>query len=1234
MSISQFKDRPLQFLLDPGAEISVIKVNKLDLDVKVNPRDIVPLQGITNELKKSVGSTHINFNFHNFSGQHKVYLVTESFPIPCDGLLGSDFFMHFPCDLSFKDNCLKIYSDSQKLNQIAAFKAANVVKIPPRTEMFHKTFVQSQNDILCHSKQLSKNVYMGNCICRPIENFIYVPIINGNDEEVEVDLNKITFECISEYSIMALNSSQNINRTNKILEDINIEHLNSEEKESIIDIVCSYNDVFYLEGDKLSSTNATTHKIHTSVDKPICSRQYRVPTVHKNEINEQVNKMLKEGIVTESSSPWNSPLLVVPKKGDSNGIKKWRVVVDFRKINDVTLSDAYPLPLITDILDQLGRARYFSNLDLASGFHQIEMDPQDSCKTAFSTPFGHYEFSRMPFGLKNAPATFQRLMNTVLLGLQGFKCFIYMDDIVVYGDTLIAHNKKLTEILERLRQHELKLQPSKCNFLQKEIVFLGHKITSEGIKPDEAKIQAVKNFPSPKNYKDVKTFLGMMSYYRKFIPNLSNLAEPINRLLKKGQKFVWSVTCQQSFDELKSLLMSSPILQYPDFTKKFVITTDASNVAIGAVLSNEDKNLPIAYASRILNAAERRYSTVERELLAIVWAIKHFKPYVYGREFLVHSDHKPLVYLFNVTNSSDRLMRWRLSLEEYDFKVIYKPGKQNVVADALSRIELTNMPNVSSILDEIGQQIRAQKSLVAKNINIITRLQAKQAASNTSNSLIAQDFKVFETLINPAQNNYVLDKQGKGSKCVRVTILSAQLDPKLDYEFDKTAFESENISQYGYSKSLKMHFVVCKDLQQHKVCKYRLYKNLMHLKKSLSNLRDQTIDFKFVLSAGDEINWLQLRSMVSHIFSDVSCRLCFNNNFVKKISSQDEINQILHEFHDAPLGGHTGIERMVKRISERYNWPNMKQNIKSYVLKCKDCQKNKILKTNKIPMKITTTSEKPFDKVYLDIVGPLPKTMNGNSYILTIQDDLSKHFIAKAIKEATAESTCKAFLESGICVFGIPTELVTDRGTNFISKLFQELCKLLKIKQIQTSAYHPQSNGALERCHRTLKEYLRSYVNENLDNWDEYLSQFSFTYNTTPHSSTGYTPHELVYGYKAELPSAIVTAQKDTSNYFQYLKDLRSKMESIHKIAIQNLKKAKEIRKEKYDGSANEWIPLWGEKVLLLNISTGVGQKLQGLWNGPHEVVAINSPETTSIKLCNSNKTMTVHNNRLKKYTE
>lgn len=289
--------------------------------------------------------------------------------------------------------------------------------------------------------------------------------------------------------------------------------------------------------------------------------------------------------------------------------KKWRLVIDYRKLNDVTIGDVYPLPNINDILDQLGHSRYFSKLDLFAGYHQIAMNENDQAKTAFSAPYGHFEYTRMPFGLKTAPATFQRMMNVILTGIQGIKCFVYQDDIIIYGKSIQDHNLKLTSVLEIIRKANLKLQPAKCEFLRREINYLGHVITENGIKPDPQKVQCVVNYPTAKSINNIQSFLGLANYYRKFIKNFSDISKPLNKLLKKGVKFNWDENCQNAFLILKDKITSSPILQYPDFTKPFIITTDASNYAIGAILSQGEigSDLPISFASRSLNSAETNY---------------------------------------------------------------------------------------------------------------------------------------------------------------------------------------------------------------------------------------------------------------------------------------------------------------------------------------------------------------------------------------------------------------------------------------------------------------------------------------------------------------------------------------------------------------------------------------------------------------------------------------------------
>ncbi|XP_029675231.1 uncharacterized protein LOC115242830 [Formica exsecta] len=354
-----------------------------------------------------------------------------------------------------------------------------------------------------------------------------------------------------------------------------------------------------LDGEPLTCTATVEHEINTRADTSLVNtRPYRLPYKHKTEVNKQVQEMLKNGIIRTNASQWNAPLLVVPKKADASGKPKLRVVVDFRKLNDLTIGDSFPLPNITEILDQLGNAKYFTTLDLASGYHQIPMAEQDKQKTAFSTPYGHYEFNRMPFGLKNAPATFQRLMNSILTGMQGLKCLVYLDDIVIYGASLEDHKKRLKEVLQRLRENNLKLQPDKCEFLRKEVIYLGHIISENGISPDPSKLTAIKEFPTPKKVKDIQSFIGLAGYYRKFIEDFSKIAKPLTKLTKKTEKFEWTMEQQNAFEILKERLMTAPVLMYPDFNQEFIVTTDASDYAIGAVLSQEkvDNDRPIAYA--------------------------------------------------------------------------------------------------------------------------------------------------------------------------------------------------------------------------------------------------------------------------------------------------------------------------------------------------------------------------------------------------------------------------------------------------------------------------------------------------------------------------------------------------------------------------------------------------------------------------------------------------------------
>jgi len=1015
--------------------------------------------------------------------------------------------------------------------------------IPGRAEMIVEIDTETDGEFFCPHTELSKGVFLGNCLIKSRNKKAIVPIINTNERRKTLRTIRTSFEPLNNYNIIqtipqletkkavySLTYIKNKNRSNLLKENLNLgDDLNHEELVSLTNLCNNYNDIFYLPGDKLSYTSTLAHEIPIKDNEgPSNQKMYRLPEKQRDIIQEQVDDMLKNNIIVPSKSPWNSPLLVVPKKEGLNGEKRWRVVVDFRKLNNLTKGDAFPLPRIDDILDQLGHSRYFSTLDLASGYHQVCVSKKDREKTAFSTMQGHFEFSRMPFGLKGAPATFQRLMNIVLSGLQGLKCFVYLDDIVIYGKNLEDHNNKLQAVFHRLREHNLKLQPEKCHFLKKEVVYLGHKCSSKGALPDPEKTKCVQTFPRPRTIRQVQSFLGLTNYYRKFIPNFSNIAEPINKILRKDAKFKWTEECEKAFNKLKEALITPPLLIYPDFSKPFKLTTDASGEAIGAVLSQGElgNDNPIAYASRSLNKAERKYSTIERELLAIVWATKNFRCYLYGRKFTVYTDHKPLKGVFNVKDPTSRLVRFHHKLSEYDYQIEYKPGKYNKNADSLSRIPLKDTEDIDTSNLKMNSET--------------CHIQDTQEKDCTKN---------------------------KTKLCLATTRAQTKLN-----------------------KSAKHHLTESTSPQI-------TLKDKQHPEKILDI---DSVDDQETQSSDSE---------------------------VEEITDPVDISTILKDYHDSPLGGHSGVHKTYKRIRKHYKWKKMFKDIKAYIKSCTKCNKNKVNKPLQMPMIITDTAAKPFEKVYLDIVGPLPLSYKGNKYILTYQDDLTKILDCFPLKNCEAETVADCFYKNIILkYFVIPKRLITDQGTNFTSDLFKRLCKLLRIKKIQITAYHPQSNGSLERAHRPLIEYLRSIVDDKPSEWDDWLGEAALAHNHTPHTSSKYSPIYALYGFQQPLPSNLTKKPEPIYNFDDYCAYVKAKMQNIHKNAKENLNHSKKKSKEYYDKKVHFKKIHVGDKVLLQNAARK--HKLSAIWMGPYEVTKVDNDVNCTIKI--GKKLRRVHNNRLK----
>ena len=439
-----------------------------------------------------------------------------------------------------------------------------------------------------------------------------------------------------------------------------------------------------LPGDALGKTTLLQHKIKLKPGtQPIYVPAYRLPHSRLATVDKLVADMLSQDVIESSDSEWNFPLILVPKPDGT-----MRPVIDYRKLNEQTIPDRLPLPVISDILQSLGtKNKLFSTIDIKSAFWQIELDEASRPLTAFSTPSGHYQFRRMPFGLSNSPLTYVRLMNTVLHGLIGNTASVFLDDILIVSETEEEHFHKLNQVFSRLAAAGLKVKLEKCRFLQEQVTYLGHQIDSQGLKTVQSKVDVVKHFPTPTSVEKVRSFLGLTGYYRKFIKGYADIAQPLSSLLKKNAEFTWGPTQIKAFDTLKEKLTSSPVLILPDYTQEFILATDASDIGLGGVLMQERNGAPqpIAYASRLCTAAERNYSITERETLAVIYSLEKFRDIILGYPIRVWTDHTAIQNLFKHKNLRGRLARWFVTLQNYEVKFEYIPGKKNTAADALSR---------------------------------------------------------------------------------------------------------------------------------------------------------------------------------------------------------------------------------------------------------------------------------------------------------------------------------------------------------------------------------------------------------------------------------------------------------------------------------------------------------------------------------------------------------------------
>ena len=1026
------------------------------------------------------------------------------------------------------------------------------------------------------------------------------------------------------------------------------QELNDSEALQLLELLIEYEDTFAGHDLDLGCFPQVQHKINTGTSPPFKQKMRRTPLGFEEEEEKHLQKMLDVGVIEPSCAEWASPPVLIRKRDGTV-----RYCVDFRRLNSITIKDAFPLPLIEDCLDSLAGSVYFSTLDMASGYYQIEIAPEDREKTAFITKYGLFHHTRMAFGLCNAPATFQRAMYLVLRGLTWREVLAYLDDIMVLGIDFDSHLRNLREVLSRFRQYNLKLKPKKCELFQSAVEFLGKKVTCEGVSVAPAKAKAVAEWPVPKNRTELQSFLGFANYHSDHIQGYAGITAPLYAQSSGKGEIDWGPTEQEAFDRVKQSLANAPVLAYPQKDGLFILDTDASDIAIGAALYQiqDGQEKPINFGSNILQPAQRKYCTTRKELLAVVRFCRYFRHYLLGRKFMVRTDHGSLVWLTRFKNPIGQLARWLEELQEYDMEILHREGRKHRNADGLSRIpdtlEQCDCYHAGVTLESLPcggcpYCTRAHNQWARFNEDVddviplaVRCLTTDQTQTKTIDSDL-EDALTVGFLDSEDENDEIPARDSSRNTSVRVRLVEVAKsqttqdsgNPAGGSQTEQDTGNPVGGSQIGQdtgnpvggsqeNQKGKEDTGQTKTILQSNWASGFGKEKIREAQLADSDLRPLidwiesgkeavTLPGMFAFSPATKSLWL------------VRDRLCLLDGVLYYVWESEESKtwklvvpdtlrtEVLKQCHDTCTAGHFGQVKTYFRVKQSFYWYNLSRDCRLYVQGCAVCNKSKKASKKARFSLGDYQAGFPAERVHLDILGPFMESVELNKYILVIVDQFTKWIEIIPISDQTAERIADKLIQCFIQTFGCPLEIHTDQGRNFESNLFKALCELLEIAKTRTTPYRPCSNGQVERYNRVILAYIRSYT-PSPTSWDKHLSFLVMALHSIENASTGFTPNELMLGRNVVQPLDLLMGTTDlkvmrkTPN--AWLTGLANQLEKVQKFAREKLRGTRRRQKRDYDRRILENQYSIGDLVYRLDFSTKIGAKaLQPVWLGPYVV--------------------------------